>query len=650
MRQRFQAQILVTPVVPSRAFPLQDIGGWAFYSKNMRWLLAGVLGMAAAVYAAADTPAPTDSPAALSLCSESPGAPPCKAPPKDLKAARRAFARGLKLERARQLDEAFRQFQEAARLVPQDVEYLTARELVRQQAAALHLERGNDHLLSGRQVEALAEFRTAQTLDPQNEFAQQRLRDALGTLPVRTAGPPQIVARQDAIAAKPFDGRHDFHYRGDSRALIAAVASSYGLTVIVDDSVPSRRVHFDLEGADFATAIHAASQVTKSFSVALEDKVLFSTIDTPENHRLYDRLGLRSFYIPGGSTPQQLNDLMNSLRSLFEFRFASLNAASSTITLRGPQPALAAATEFLAQLDSSRPEVMLDLKVFEVDHSYTRNMGLHIPYQFKLFNIPASALAALGGQNIQDLINQLIASGGINQAGNESIAALLAQLQGQQNSIFSQPLATFGGGLTFMGVSFDQLRATLTMNQNSVRTLEHVTLRASQDKEATFKLGSRLPILNASFAPIFNNSAISQVIQNQSFAAPFPSFNYEDVGLTLKAKPLVHGNSDISLELEVLFRTLGGTSVNGVPIISNREFKGGILLKEGEPAVVAGMITRTDQKSLSGLPALGNIQALRDVTSETTKNQEEDELLILITPYVVSRPDRKEVPEIWLAK
>jgi len=605
--------------------------------------------MVAAVCVAADTPAPTDSPAVLSLCPASPGAA-CKAPAKDLKAARHAFARGLKLERARKLDEAFRQFQEAARLVPQDVEYLTAQELVRQQAAALHLERGNDHLLSGRQVEALAEFRTAQTLDPQNEFAQQRLRDALGTLPVRTAGSPQIVAREDAIAAKPLDGRHDFHYRGDSRALIAAVASSYGLTVIVDDSFPSRRVHFDLEGADFATAIHAASQVTKSFSVALEDKVLFSTIDTSENHRLYDRMGLRSFYIPGGSTAQQLNDLMNTLRTLFEFRFASLNAASSTITLRGPQAALAEATEFLAQLDSSRPEVMLDLKVFEVDHSYTRNMGLHIPYQFNLFNIPVSALASVAGQNIQDLINQLIASGGINQAGNQSIAALLAQLQGQQNSIFSQPLATFGGGLTFMGLSLDQLRATLTMNENSVRTLEHVTLRASQDKEATFKLGSRLPILNATFAPIFNTAAISKVIQNQSFAAPFPSFSYEDVGLTLKAKPLVHGNSDVSLELELQFRTLGGTSVNGAPIISNREFKGGILLKEGEPAVVAGMITKSDQKSLSGLPALGHISALRDVTSETTKTQEEDELLILITPYVVRSPDRKEAPEIWLAK
>ena len=76
---------------------------------------------------------------------------------------------------------------------------------------------------------------------------------------------------------------------------------------------------------------------------------------------------------------------------------------------------------------------------------------MHIPNTFNLYNIPAVALAGLGGQSIQSLINQLISSGGINQAGSTALSGLLAQLRGQQNSIFSQPLATFGGGLTFLG-------------------------------------------------------------------------------------------------------------------------------------------------------------------------------------------------------
>jgi general secretion pathway protein D len=624
----------------------------------MRWLSAGFVLLFAAVVAADAAPATLPS-----LCSNTRGAPACQGSARDLKAARQAFARGLKLEKlqkkksskdsqdsSQSLDEAFYEFQEASRLVPQNVEYLTAREITRQHLAGMHLERGNGDLRDGRQLEAMAEFRTALELDPQNEFAQQRIHDALGPVPVPSTHRPQLIASVDALVAKPIDGHHDFHYRGDSRGLLTAVASSYGLSIVFDDTFPSRRVRFDIGNVDFESAIREASAVTKSFTVALDEKVLFACADTPDNHRLFDRMGLRTFYIPGTGAVQELNELMNSLRTLFEFKFTTLSAASSTITIRGPQALLQAATQLLGQLDSEKPEVMLDLKVFQVSHIYAHNIGLHVPDQFNLFNIPVAALAALGGQNIQSLINQLISSGGINQAGNQSISALLAQLQGQQNSIFSQPLATFGGGLTFMGLSLDHLAAALSMNESSVRSLDHVTLRATQEKEATFKLGSRYPILNASFAPIFNNAAISQVLGNQSFTAPFPSVNYEDIGLTLKAKPLVHNNSDIALELEVQFRTLGTTNTNGIPDILNREYKGGILLKEGEPAVVAGMITTSDQRSLSGLPAFSRIPGLGLLTSQSTKQEENDELLILITPYVVRSPERTEAPEIWLGK
>jgi general secretion pathway protein D len=625
---------------------LQDSRRRAFYSSNMRWLSAGICLLFAGAAFAADTPLA----AAPSLCSASGGVPACQGLAKDLKAARQAFAHGLKLEKSHELDQAFYEFEEASRLVPQNVEYLTAREITRQHLAGMHLQRGNSDLLDGRQVEAMAEFRTALNLDPQNEFAQQRVNDALGSAPVHTAAPPQVVASADVLKAKPIDALHDIHYRGDSRGLLTAVAASYGLTVLFDDTFPSRRVQFDIDNADFATTMQSASAVTKSFTVALEDTILFAAADTAENHRLYDRMGLRSFYIPGGASAQEMNELLNSLRTIFEFKFASLNAASSTITLRGPQGALVAAAEFLGQLNSPPPEVMFDMRVFQVSHTYMRQIGLHAPNTFNLFNIPASALTALGGQNIQSLINQLIASGGINQAGNQTISALLAQLQSQASSVFSQPVATFGGGLTFFGLSLDQLSPVLSMNESSVRQLEHVQLRAAQGKDATFKLGERYPILNASFAPIYNNAAISKVVGNQSYTAPFPSVNYEDIGLTLKAKPLVHNNSDVSVELEIQFRTLGSTNTNGIPDILSREYKGGILLKNGEPAVVAGMVTQSDEKSLNGVPLFSTIPGFGLLTSQNTKQEANDELLILITPHVLLDPERAEAPEIWIRK
>ena len=612
----------------------------------MRWLRAGILTLLSTVCVASDTPAPVS----LSPCSDNRGAPRCQAPAKDLKLARQAFSRGLKLQHAKQLDEAFVEFEEASRLIPQNLDYVTAREMLRQQVVATHLERGNQKLQDGRQAEALAEFRIALNTDPQNEFAQQRVKDALGGAQVRMSAAPQLVASAETIAAQPNPEHHDFHYRGDSRGLLTAIVASYGLTVVFDDSFPSRRVRFDLEDVDFPKAVQAAEAVTKSFTVPIDGKTLFAALNTPENHRQYDRMGLRSFYIAGGSTTQELNDILNSLRSLFELRFVSLNPSSSMVTIRGPQGTLEAATQFLESLDSTRPEVMLDVKVFQVDHSYVRNIGIHIPNQFKLFNIPTAALAALGGQNINDLINQLIASGGINQAGSEAISALLAQLGNQQNSLFSQPVATFGGGLTLMAVTIDPASITMSLNEGMSKSLEHATLRVAHGSDTTFRLGSRYPILNASFAPIFNNSALTSVIQNNSFQAAFPSFNYEDLGLTIKAKPLVDYSGTVTLSLELQFRALGAASLNGVPVISNREYKGSIALMNGEPAVLAGQISHTEQNSLSGIPGLGQVPGLNQVMATNAKEDDEDELLVVITPHMLSPSSAQTDPEVWLGR
>jgi general secretion pathway protein D len=293
---------------------------------------------------------------------------------------------------------------------------------------------------------------------------------------------------------------------------------------------------------------------------------------------------------------------------------------------------------------------MLDVHIYQVSHTFARDLGLQIPTQFNLFNIPAGALAALGGQSIQSLVNQLISNGGINQANSQSISSLLAQLQGQQNSIFSQPLATFGGGLTLSGLSLGTLGATAALNESSVRSLEHATLRVSQGNDASFRLGTRFPVLNATYAPVFNTAAISRVLQDNSFQAAFPSFTYEDIGLNIKAKPMVSGNSDVNLQLEIQLRTLTGQSINGVPVISNREFKGGITLMDSEPAVIAGSVSHREIRSLSGLPGLGFIPLLNKALTRNSKQLEDDELLVVITPRVVSNEAKNSDYEVWMGK
>jgi general secretion pathway protein D len=74
------------------------------------------------------------------------------------------------------------------------------------------------------------------------------------------------------------------------------------------------------------------------------------------------------------------------------------------------------------------------------------------------------------------------------------------------------------------------------------------------------------------------------------------------------------------------------------------------MLKEGETAVAAKMITKSDQRSLSGLPLFSTTPAVGALTSQRTNQEEDDELLILITPYVLRSAERTDTPTIWLRR
>ena len=594
----------------------------------------------------------SDAPASVSLlpCPEStPSALSCTPSKSELKEAKVAFARGLKFQHSQRLAEAFDQFETAARLAPQDVDYVTAREMTRQQLVFDHLQQGNAAQLAGRPVEALGEFRAALHLDPQNDFAKERLSDALGEWAPKGESPPQVLADAGEVHVVPEAVRAEFHYRGDSRSLLMQVASAYGITAVLDDSVVSRELTFNVEAVDFYGAMRVACALTHTFWSPLAARQIVVAAESTENHKQFDRMAMRTFYVPGASTPQELNDLANVLRSLFDIKSVQLATQSGTITVRAPQNVLDATTSFMQNLADGRPEVMLDIRLYQISHSLTKSMGLQIPNSFTMFNIPAGALALLGGQNIQQLINQLIASGGINQANSQALQGLLGQLTGQQSSIFNQPFGTFGGGLTFMGVTLGSGVAQLSLNESSVKALEHATLRVAQGNEGSLHVGSRYPILNASFAPIFNTPAIASAIQNNSFQAPVPSFSYEDIGLNVKAKPVVHSNSDVGLQLELQFRTLLGSSLNGVPVIGNREYKGSIILKDSEPAVVAGAVSRTEQRSLTGIPGLGDVPGLNHVMASNSSEVDDDELLLVITPRIISETSQSARTEVWLS-
>jgi type II secretory pathway component GspD/PulD (secretin) len=554
--------------------------------------------------------------------------------------AKRQFQAGVKLKSKGHLDAAFDKFCSASELDPRNVDYITAREFTRQELAMQALKHGNQAMMEQNEIVAMADFRRALEYDPTNDYAMQRLRDSMPEPELV----PQAVSVADQsvpIEVQPTAKHQDFHFSGDSRALLTEVARAYGISAQFDDSVKQQHVHFNIQDVNFATAMRAANDVTKTFWVPLSAKQIFLLTDTVENHRNFDRMGLRTFYLPE-LNDQQLTEMTNSLRVLLNLRFIGVDKAQSAISIRAEWPVLDAADHLIRSLTTGRPEVLLDMRVYAVSTSLAHSLGTALPTQFTAFNIGPSLLAGLGA-GASNLINQLISSGGINQANSSAISALLGQLQNSSTgSLLTTPFVTFGGGLTLFGLNAGGvgLTPTFSLNDSSIKNLEHVTLRAAHNDPAVMKIGERYPIINATFAPIYNSAAISSVIGNQSYIAPIPSFNFEDLGLVLKVTPLIHSNEDVSMKLELQLRSLGTTTNNGIPIINNREYSGNITVKNGESSVVTGLIDMMDTRGVTGYPFLGQVPVLSYGSTVHSKNINQDELVIVITPHILRLPEQ----------
>jgi type II secretory pathway component GspD/PulD (secretin) len=194
---------------------------------------------------------------------------------------------------------------------------------------------------------------------------------------------------------------------------------------------------------------------------------------------------------------------------------------------------------------------------------------------------------------------------------------------------------TFGGGKTFFGIGLTDAELFASMSRAASNTLLKTTLRSLEGQAATFHIGDRFPILTAGYFGAVET-------EGQVFTPP-PSFQFEDLGLSLKITPRVHGTGEITLEVESEFKVLGAGTVNGIPIISTRKFQSVIRLKDGEWAVMAGLLNTSEARNLSGIAGLSSIPYLGALFRNNTTNESEGQTLILFKPTLVNLPPSEAI-------
>jgi general secretion pathway protein D len=145
-------------------------------------------------------------------------------------------------------------------------------------------------------------------------------------------------------------------------------------------------------------------------------------------------------------------------------------------------------------------------------------------------------------------------------------------------------------------------------------------------------------------ATSWSNNFVTVLLDPSTFATggggslqtPYPGSEYIDLGIKVKATPTVHGENEVTLQLEFEIRALAGNNVNGIPIITNRTVSQTVRLKEGEPSIVAGLLDNQETKSLSGIPGLANLPGVGYAFGRRSTSLNDTELLIVVTPRRMS--------------
>jgi type II secretory pathway component GspD/PulD (secretin) len=185
---------------------------------------------------------------------------------------------------------------------------------------------------------------------------------------------------------------------------------------------------------------------------------------------------------------------------------------------------------------------------------------------------------------------------------------------------------TFGGGASLLGLGVTSAQLFANVSKSSASTLLSSEVVAIDGQPSTLHVGDKFPLVT--------NSYIGNTSGNGKVFTPPPTFSFEDLGLILKITPHVHGTDDVSLEVDAEFKLLGAGAVNGIPVISSRKYESKVDLQTGEWAVLAGLMTRSESSTITGIPGLSTIPLLRSNTAK----RDDGETLIVLKPHVLILP------------
>ncbi len=183
-----------------------------------------------------------------------------------------------------------------------------------------------------------------------------------------------------------------------------------------------------------------------------------------------------------------------------------------------------------------------------------------------------------------------------------------------------------GLGWTFLGRNAAAVVTALD-KVTDLRLLQTPSVFVRNNVEATFNVGSRIPIQSVTFNPGTGTDGTYSQVQ------------YLDTGVILKVRPRITRDGMVFLEIVQEVSSPGTVADdNGNVRIDTRRLKTEAAIRNGDTVLLAGLISDSVDQGSSGVPFLSKIPVVGALFGTKTSNTGRTETIILLTPTIVRNP------------
>lgn len=531
--------------------------------------------------------------------------------------------RGQQAEVREDYDTAYEAYKHAIEKSPKDLRYRAHFDRMRFLAAVQHVDRGRVLRQNGDFTGAIQNFLRAREIDPSNQAAEQEIQITQRDQPPPTITGPAAAAvmlqRSHAsrvqeeigsiagpIVLKPVSNDPiTYHAVEDVKNIYISIGKLAGLNVLFDPDYVSKRIPVDLTNVTLSDALRIVGTVAGTFYKPITANTIFVAQNSRTKRTDLDELSVQTFYLSNAAQANDGNEILTGLRLLLDPSVKLyLVPSQNAIVMRATSDQLLLAQKLINDFDRARPEVVVDVAVLEVNRDRIRNLGITLPTSVGL--TPSLQTTSTTSANSGTATN--------NSTGSTNLT--LSNLTHLNSNDFAVSIS--GGTLNAL------------LSDTDTRVLQNPRIRATDGQRATLKIGQKIPIATGSYNAGVSTGVASIGVQTQ--------FTYLDVGVNIDITPTVHYDRQITLKTKVeVSQQNGSVTISGVtePIIAQRVLEQVIQLKEGEPSIMAGIVTKQDNKNVAGTPYLGEIPFLKYFFSSQQKEVQTDELVFLLIPHIV---------------